>query len=79
MVLIQVMIAQVQLNDTDQFGVELGLQDSVLFDRSLLTDVADADHNDNTSPNGVQTTTQNIISATRHAGLQFQFRAADGK
>src|SRR4029079_4517948 len=37
MVLIQVLIAQVQLNDTDQFGVELGLQDSVLFDRSLLS------------------------------------------
>ena len=40
MVLIQVLIAQVQLNDTDQFGVELGLQDSVLFDRSLLTEVS---------------------------------------
>ena len=39
MVLIQVMIAEVRLNDTDEFGVELGLQDSVLFDRSLLSDV----------------------------------------
>jgi hypothetical protein len=24
------------LNDTDEFGVELGLQDSLLFDRSLF-------------------------------------------
>ena len=35
MVLIQVLIAEVRLNDTDEFGVELGLQDSLLFDRSL--------------------------------------------
>lgn len=36
MVTIQVMIAEVRLNDTDEFGVELGLQDSLLFDRSVL-------------------------------------------
>jgi type II secretion system protein D len=36
MVMIQVLIGEVTLNDTDQFGVELGLQDSLLFDRSLL-------------------------------------------
>jgi len=35
MVLIQVLIAAVTLNDTDEFGVELGLQDSLLFDRSV--------------------------------------------
>ncbi len=70
MVLIQVLIAQVQLNDTDQFGVELGLQDSVLFDRSLLTDVVNQSVT-NTSPNGVQTTTQNIISATGTPGFNF--------
>jgi general secretion pathway protein D len=70
MVLIQVLIAQVQLNDTDQFGVELGLQDSVLFDRSLLTDLQNQSIT-NTSPNGVQTTTQNIISATGTPGFNF--------
>lgn len=37
MVLIQVLIGEVRLGDADEFGVELGLQDSVLFDRSLLT------------------------------------------
>ena len=37
--MIQVLIAEVSLDETDQFGVELGLQDSVLFDRSLLQDL----------------------------------------
>ena len=39
MVMIQVLIAEVALNNTDEFGVELGLQDSVLFDRSLISDL----------------------------------------
>jgi general secretion pathway protein D len=36
MVVIQVLLAEVTLGDIDQFGVELGLQDSLLFNRSLL-------------------------------------------
>lgn len=32
---IDVLIAEVQLNDDEEFGVELGLQDSLLFDRSV--------------------------------------------
>lgn len=36
MVMIQVLIGEVILGEGDEFGVELGLQDSVLFDRSLL-------------------------------------------
>lgn len=39
MVMIQVVIAEVELNNTDEFGVELGLQDSILFDRSLVGDL----------------------------------------
>ncbi|MBN2580666.1 MAG: hypothetical protein JXB10_16900 [Pirellulales bacterium] len=35
MVMIQVLIAEVTLNDTDELGVEMGLQDSILFDRSV--------------------------------------------
>ena len=35
-VMIQVVLAQITLNSTDEFGMELGLQDSVLFNRSLL-------------------------------------------
>ena len=34
MVMIQVLIAEVTLSDQDEFGVELGLQDGLLFDRS---------------------------------------------
>ena len=36
MVVIQVLMAQVDLSNTNEFGIELGLQDSVLFDRSML-------------------------------------------
>lgn len=35
MVVIQVMIAEVTLGNTDEFGVEAGLQDSLLFSRGL--------------------------------------------
>ncbi len=35
MVMIQVLIAEIDLGNTNEFGIELGLQDSVLFDRSL--------------------------------------------
>jgi type II secretion system protein D len=37
MVVIQVLIAEVELTDNEQFGVEWGLQDSLMFDRSILT------------------------------------------
>ncbi|MBL8888801.1 MAG: hypothetical protein JNL67_02400 [Planctomycetaceae bacterium] len=35
MVAIQVMIAEVGLNTTEEFGLELGVQDSIVFDRGL--------------------------------------------
>ena len=35
MVQIECLICQITLNDTDEFGVQLGLQDSVLFNRSV--------------------------------------------
>ncbi|MDY0169587.1 MAG: secretin N-terminal domain-containing protein [Thermoguttaceae bacterium] len=37
MAMIQVIIAEVSLNDFDEFGIEMGLQDSILFDRRLAT------------------------------------------
>ncbi|MCA9259816.1 MAG: hypothetical protein KDA61_11480 [Planctomycetales bacterium] len=40
MVMIQVLIGEVRLGDADEFGVEMGLQDSVLFDRSLLSELS---------------------------------------
>ena len=37
--MIQVLIAEIALGNTHEFGMELGLQSSVLFDRSLLGDL----------------------------------------
>lgn len=37
MVLIQCLIAEVDLTDEDEFGVELGLQDKLLFNRGITT------------------------------------------
>ena len=37
MVMVQVLIAEVELTDNFEFGVELGLQDSLLFDRGLAS------------------------------------------
>jgi general secretion pathway protein D len=71
MVMIQVLIAEVRLNDTDEFGVELGLQDSLLFDRSLLSDVQTVENTFSTPGTGIQTTTQNIISSNGQPGYNF--------
>ena len=70
MVMIQVLIAEVQLNDTDEFGVELGLQDSLLFNRSLVGDLQTISTTSQTSGND-QITTQEIISAVANPGFLF--------
>ncbi len=74
MVTIQVLIAEVALNDTDEFGVELGLQDSLLFDRSLLSNIERITTTTNTqTPGGatVSTETENIISSDLTPGFNF--------
>jgi len=71
MVLIQVLIAEVSLNNTDEFGVELGLQDSILFDRSLLqniTTVTRTTYNEFGQPTSQG---QEIVSATYVPGFAF--------
>lgn len=63
-VLIQVVLAEVQLGDLHEFGVELGLQDSLLFDRGLLGDLLTTTNSTTTStPAGVVTETMEIIRA----------------
>lgn len=57
-VLIQVLIAAVDLNNFSEFGVELGLQDSLLFDRSLLGDLL------TTTSTTQQQTDEGIITST---------------
>lgn len=74
MVMVQVLIAEVRLNDTDEFGVELGLQDSLLFDRSLVGDLTTiTTTTQNQSPGGaiLTTTEQNIINAPLTPGFNF--------
>lgn len=74
MVSIQVLIAEVALNDTDEFGVELGLQDSLLFDRSLLSDTQFIDTTVNEQSAGgatVTTQTQTLISSELTPGFDF--------
>ncbi|MFT5299397.1 MAG: general secretion pathway protein D [Mariniblastus sp.] len=72
-VVVQVLIAEVLLNETDELGVELGLQDSVLFDRSLLGNLLTTqDSTSASTPAGIVTTVQEIIrSATNLPGFGF--------
>jgi type II secretion system protein D len=75
MVIIQVLIAEVRLNDTDEFGVELGLQDSLLFDRSLIDPtnfLTLTDTTQTSTEQGIVTqTTQRIINAPGQPGFNF--------
>lgn len=71
-VIIQALLVEVALDNTDEFGVELGFQDDILFDRSI-TGTEDLTLIDQTftNPNGVQTTTQQIVSQTAVPGFRF--------
>jgi type II secretion system protein D len=70
-VLIQVLIAEVTLSDATQFGIEWGLQDGLLFDRSLLGSLLTT--NTTTTFGNPPTTvqTQTIRSATNTPGFEF--------
>ncbi len=72
-VMIQVLIAEITLGDTDEFGVELGLQNSVLFDRSLLGDLLTRTTTTNTSTAAgvVTATAQDIVAASNVPGYTF--------
>jgi type II secretion system protein D len=60
-VMIQVLIADVELDNNEEFGVELGIQDSVLFDRSIFTNIFPTS----------ATTYNQILSATQSPGFAF--------
>ena len=72
-VMIQVILAEIDLDNFHEFGVELGLQDSLLFDRGLLGELLKTTVTSSTStPAGVVTTTEdNIIGATNTPGFDF--------
>lgn len=69
-VLIQALIVEVLLGNTDEHGVELGFQDSVLFDRGVIDNILTISET-TTAPNGVQTTNQRIVSQTASPGFNF--------
>ena len=70
-VLIQVLIAEVTLNDTTEFGVEWGVQDGLLFDRSLLGDLLTTTTSTTFGNPPTTVQQQNVISATQDPGYQF--------
>ena len=70
MVMIQVLIAEVALRSVDEFGVELGLQDSILFDRGLLSNIQTLTETFTTA-GGNQTTSQRIVSSEATPGFNF--------
>lgn len=69
-VLVQALLVEVELGNTHELGVELGFQDSVLFDRSVVDQLVTISQT-TTAPNGTQTTNQNIISRTAAPGFNF--------
>ena len=75
MCMIQVLIAEVTLNNTEEFGVELGLQDSILFDRSLVSNLllGPAVNTQQAVQGGgtITTTTTPIIASTLQPGFDF--------
>ncbi len=66
MVMIQVLIASVELGSSNEFGIELGLQDSVLFDRSILSNLVTTT---NTTAAGATTTT--VVGGNSTPGFNF--------
>lgn len=69
-VLVQALLVEVELGNVDELGVELGLQDSVLFDRSVLDNLVTITET-TTAPNGTQTTNQKVLSQTAAPGFNF--------
>ncbi len=69
-VLLQALIVEVLVSNTKEFGVEVGLQDSVLFDRSIVNSIQTINQT-STAPNGVQTTNQAILSQQLTPGFNF--------
>lgn len=72
-VMIQVMIAEITLDNAREFGLEVGLQDSVLFDRSLLGNLLTTTQTTtNSTPAGVVTTTEQLVRAASNTpGYDF--------
>ena len=73
-VVIQALLVEVELENTDEFGVELGFQDRVLFKRSAIDNIQTIQQTV-TALNGSQTTSQQIISQSATPGFFFNNNA----
>jgi len=71
MVMIQVILAEVSLNDTEELGFELGLQDSVLFNRSLLSDIVTTTQTTYNELGSPVSSNEVVTSATYNPGFNF--------
>jgi general secretion pathway protein D len=69
-VVIQALIVEVQLNNNDEFGIELGLQSSLLFHRSILDNPTILTET-TTAVTGLQTTTQKILAQPGSPGFNW--------
>lgn len=68
-VVIKAMLVEVDLGALDEFGVELGVQDSILFERSIIDNLLTLTE---TVTNGdIQTTDQRIVSQSGNPGFAF--------
>ncbi|MDB5334810.1 MAG: type and secretion system protein, partial [Planctomycetaceae bacterium] len=70
-VTIQALLVEVTLDNTDEFGIELGLQDSVLFRRSVVPPTGITTLTQTTTQNNTQTTNQQLISQAGVPGFLF--------
>ncbi len=70
-VLIQALLVEVDLGNINEFGVELGVQDSVLFDRSVVDKIMTVTETVSNPATGIATTNQSIISQTADPGFNF--------
>ncbi len=69
-VTIQALLVEVVLGNTNELGAELGFQDSVLFDRSVINNLVTIPTT-TTAANGVQTTSTTVLSQTSTPGFNF--------
>jgi type II secretion system protein D len=70
---IQVLLVEVELDSNDEFGIELGIQDPVLFQRSVIDDLVTITTSQIT-PLGVPVTSEKIVSQTSTPGFLFNNR-----
>jgi general secretion pathway protein D len=72
-VIIQALLVEVELDNSDEFGVELGFQDSLLFDRGLLNlENFQTIVNSVSDPGtGIVTTTEEIVNSEGIPGFNF--------